>query len=150
MTIQERRTGIILILIGLAVSFYAVSGLQMGTVNQPGPGFFPLISGAGIVILCTVWIVANRKCAPSSEPFWPQGEWKAPLLALVVMTIYAALMEELGYFFSTLIFLSAWQIFVEREKWLKTSIIAIVGTVVMYFIFAYLLGVALPEGMFGI
>ena len=149
MTKQERIAGIVLILMGIAVAIYAMTALQLGTINKPGPGMFPFICGAGIVIVCVIWI-RGQKCDTNSEPLWQKGQWHAPVLALIVMTIYTALMEPLGYFLSTLIFIMAWQIFVEREKWLKTVIIAGVGTVVMYFVFAYLLGVALPEGMFAI
>jgi putative tricarboxylic transport membrane protein len=150
MTKQERFAGIFLILIGVLVVGYTLASLKIGTINQPGPGFFPIICGIGIIFLSAIWILVNRTGAHTSEPFWEADQWCAPLMALVVMTVYTALMEPLGYIFSTLLFLGAWQIFVEHEKWLKTSIIATVGTVVMYFVFAYLLGLALPEGMFGI
>jgi hypothetical protein len=56
-------------------------------------------------------------------------------------------MEPLGYMLSTFIFLVAWQFAIEREKWLKTGAIAIIGTVAMYAIFSYLLRVPLPEGL---
>ena len=72
------------------------------------------------------------------------------LLSVAIMFTYAALMETLGYTLSTLVFLVAWQVLIEHEKWRKTAIIAIVGTASMYVIFVYLLGVALPDGIFGI
>ena len=150
MTKQERTAGCVLILLGVAVACYSLSALQIGTTNKPGPGLFPFTCGVGIVILCAIWILSNRNSDMHSEPLWRKSQWHAPVIALVIMTIYASLMEPIGYLFSTFIFVIAWQIFIEREKWIKASIMAGVGTVVMYLVFVYLLGVALPEGMFGI
>jgi uncharacterized MnhB-related membrane protein len=59
-------------------------------------------------------------------------------------------MIPLGYILSTLIFLVSWQLMIEREKLLKTAIITIVGTAIMFFLFYYLLGVPLPEGILSI
>lgn len=147
MTIQERRAGIILVVLGVLTAYYGLTVLKIGTVSQPGPGFFPFISGAGIAVLCLVWILGNR-VADSSEPFWSKGQLTRPALATATTTAYAVLMEPLGYIVATLAFLIAWQILIEGEKWRKTAVIAVVGTTTMYLLFMYLLGVALPGGMF--
>lgn len=149
MTIYERRAGLFFILLGVAVSIYTLSTLKLGTIHQPGPGLFPLISGVGIAALAAFWLAANRKCNNDCEPLWQESQWLPPLLGVIVTIVYAALMEPLGYTLSTLIFLLAWQKIIEREKWLKASIIAVVGTVTMYIVFAYLLRVDLPGELFG-
>jgi len=150
MTEQERTAGWVFILFGLFVAIYSLFALKIGSVSQPGPGLFPLICGVGIVMLCLLWLFKNRKICLDSEPLWESGNWKGPLLSVTIMFAYAALMEILGYTLSTLVFLVAWQVLIEQEKWRKTAIIAIVGTATMYVLFVYLLGVALPEGIFGI
>jgi putative tricarboxylic transport membrane protein len=150
MTKQERVAGWVFILFGLFVAIYSTSALKIGTVSQPGPGLFPLICGVGIVVLCILWQFKNRQNCLDSDPLWEDGNWKGPLLAVVIMFAYAALMETLGYTLSTLIFLVSWQMLIEQEKWRKTAVIAIIGTASMYVIFVYLLGVALPDGIFGI
>jgi putative tricarboxylic transport membrane protein len=150
MTKQERRAGIFLVLLGVAVMYYAVVNLSLGSLTQPGPGLFPFISGAGITILSTVWILINLKFEIKSEPLWEKGELLLPLIAALIIILYAALMDTLGYILSTVAFLVAWQYFIEREKWVKTALITIIGTVVMYLLFANLLSVPLPEGIFSI
>lgn len=144
MTKHERIAGLILLLLGIAVVYYGVSVLSMGTIQEPGPGFFPVICGSGIVILCVIWFVTCLKKETCVTPLWGKGEWQAPLTAVILITLYAALMETIGYVLSTVIFLIAWQQAIEREKWIKTGIIAIVGTAAMYMMFSYLLGVPLP------
>ena len=150
MTKQERMAGLIFAMFGLAVGVYSGTALKIGTISQPGPGLFPLICGFGITLTCLIWLLKNRSDCSKAAPLWSDQNWCRPLLAIVCMSVYAALMEELGYVISTLLFLVAWQLLIEAEKWKKTAVIALVGTVVMYILFVYLLRVALPEGMFGI
>lgn len=151
MTKQERVAGMVLMLLGAAVTGYTLCSLQLGTIQKPGPGLFPFVCGIGIVILCAIWLYTNKQEKTRSEPFWQEcGQWHGPLLALIMMTGYALAMEPLGYVFSTFVFLVAWQKIVVSEKWIRTSIIASVGTIGMYVLFAYLLGLVLPEGIFGI
>lgn len=149
MTRQERIAAVFFVLLGLAVVGYALAKLQLGTLKEPGPAFFPVICGVGIVVLAGYWLVSNLKNTKAWESLWGKGVWIGPLTAIVLITAYAATMEPLGYLLSTVVFLVAWQLAIERERWLKTGVIAICGTVVMYVLFMYLLGVPLPEGMFG-
>lgn len=130
--------------------YYAIVDLKLGTITQPGPGLFPFISGGGISILCMIWLVTNLKSMQSHEPLWKKGEFRAPLLAVIIIVAYTALMDQLGYILSTILFLVAWQVFIEREKWLKIAIITVIGTAAMYLLFSYLLSVPLPEGIFSI
>lgn len=144
MTKYERNTGVFLILLGTAVAYYSISALQLGTIHQPGPGLFPFVSGTGITVLCVFWLATNRQYT-ECEPLWRKGQLLGPVLAVVITTVYAALMEPLGYIPSTLLFLAAWQKIIERENWRKTLIVVVIGTAAMYVIFVHLLGAALPE-----
>lgn len=148
MSKQERIMGLFLIALNIAVVFYAVSELSLGTIEEPGPGFFPALCGTLIIILCAHWLISHRHSVFNSKPLWEQGKWVAPLIAVIIIIIYTSLLETLGYATSTFVFLIAWQLGVERERWLKTGLIAVIGTVAMYTVFSYLLGVPLPEGMF--
>ena len=150
MTKQERLAGLIFAMFGLATGVYSATALKIGTVSQPGPGMFPLICGVGIVLACLIWLLKNRTECRDSIPLWHNRNWCRPLLAIVSMSVYAALMEVLGYLISTFLFLIAWQVLIEAERWKKTALIAIIGTVTMYILFVYLLRVALPQGMLGI
>lgn len=147
----ERITGLLFILIGVAVIFYSITTLGLGSIKHPGPGFFPFICGLCLVVFSTIWLLATRKEKDEeTKPFWGKGEWIRPLMAVLITSLYGALMDTLGYILVTLLFLVIWQVMIEREKWLKTAIIAVVGTIVMYILFQYLLAVPLPEGLFSL
>lgn len=145
MTIYERRAALFFILLGIAVAVYSTTALNLGSIHAPGPGLFPFVSGAGTALLCVFWLVSNRKYVTECEPLWAERSYIQPLLAVAITCAYAALMEPIGYIPSTLVFLVAWQKIIEREKWPKTIIIAVVATAVMYGLFVYLLGTSLPE-----
>lgn len=147
----ERITGFIFIILGVATMLYAVISLGLGTIKHPGPGFFPLICGICLVVFSGIWLFATRKDEDGeTQPFWGKGEWIRPLLAVIITSLYGAVMDGLGYIIATFLFLVIWQFVIEREKWLKTAIIAVVGTIVMYILFQYLLAVPLPEGLISI
>jgi len=149
MTKQERNAGLLFILFGLAVALYSVSALSVGSIKQPGPGLFPLVCGIGIVIMCMIWLFRGRMSQFCSEPLWTEGEWRRPAIAVVVLIVYTAMWDYLGYALSTLIFLVAWQAAIVRANWRRTALIAVIGTVAMYVLFVYLLGVSLPSGLIG-
>lgn len=146
MTRYEKLSAVVFSIISIFVLYYGVAVLKLGTIEEPGPGFFPALCGAGILVLCLLWVVTAPKPA-AHVPFWNEGEWLAPLLAVVCITAYTALMEVIGYVSSTFLFLVAWQIFIVREKWVRIGIIAVTGTAVMYLLFSSLLGVPLPDGL---
>ena len=65
-------------------------------------------------------------------------------LAFATTVAYACLFERIGFFLATLLFMLAWQMVVERERWPKAVIITVVCAAAMYTLFRYLLRVELP------
>jgi hypothetical protein len=148
---HERITGFIFILFGLATILYSTISLGLGNVKLPGPGFFPFICGSSLVVFSTIWLIATFKEKDTeTKPFWEKGQWVKPLIAVIITSLYGAVMDGLGYILATFLFLVVWQIAIVHEKWLKTAIIGVVGTVVMYILFQFLLAVPLPEGLISI
>ena len=150
MTKQERMAGLVFVMFGLAVGIYSFTALKVGSVSQPGPGLFPLICGVGIVLLCLLWLFRSRNAAPASEPLWSEKNWQGPLLAVIIMSVYAALMGEPGYIPSTGAIPIGRQKPVERESWGKTGSVTGIGTVSTYDLVRILLKVALAGGLLGI
>lgn len=143
---NERWAVLFLILLSVAVIYYSLTKLSLGTISAPGSGFFPFVCGAGILTLCLIWFAINPKVDGNTPRLWEKGTWIAPVIAMVLISLYTFGLEILGYCTATFIFLIAWQVAIVREKWIKTGVIAIVGTAAMYLLFGYLLGVPLPEG----
>ncbi|MBP2638389.1 MAG: hypothetical protein H6Q72_4296 [Firmicutes bacterium] len=144
---NERRAAIFFMVLSIAVIYYSLTKLSLGSVQEPGPGFFPFVCGAGIFLLCIIWFAMNPKVDQCAEPLWKKGVWVAPVIAMVLIVFYTFGLEFLGYCTSTFLFLIAWQFGIVREKWLKTGLIAVIGTTVMYLLFGYLLNIPVPQGL---
>lgn len=145
----ERIVALLLSLAGFWIMFYAWDTLKLGSIHMPDAGFLPFLCGIGLAILGVVrlltlqWTSAQGNDGPAEKRLW-----RRPLLSLALMVLYGWAMETAGYITSTLIFMVAWQQIIERERWLKTMLISLLGTLAMYALFVYLLKVPVPPEFF--
>ncbi len=145
----ERITALITVLGGMVIMYYAWHTLKLGSIHVPDAGLLPFLCGVGLAVLGIVWILVLQWTKEQrSEDSAEKRLWHRPLLSLALMVIYGWAMESVGYITSTLIFVIAWQKVIEHEKWLKTMIIALLGTIAMYALFVYLLKVPIPPEFF--
>jgi putative tricarboxylic transport membrane protein len=146
---HERITAILTSLAGVSIMVYAWHALKLGSIHVPDAGFLPFLCGAGLAVLGVVWIlILQWKKEQGDESTAEKRLWQRPLLSLVLMVLYGWTMETVGYITSTLIFMVAWQQIIEREKWFKTMVISLLGTLAMYALFVYLLKVPIPPEFF--
>lgn len=147
MKAYERITALITSLGGGAIMLYAWRTLNIGSIHVPDAGFLPFLCGAGLAILGIVWAVIlqfTETEAAAAE----KRRWHRPLLSLAFMVIYGLAMETVGYISSTLLFMIAWEKLIENEKWLKTAVISLLGTLAMYALFVFFLKVPVPQELF--
>jgi len=146
---QERITASVISLGGLWVMVYSWQFLQLGSIQVPDAGLLPFLSGMALALLGVVWLLILQWTRDRAvERLAEKRRWHRPLLALTLMLVYGWTMETIGYITSTFIFMIAWQKVIEQEKWLKTMIIALLGTFSMYALFVYLLKVPVPPEFF--
>ena len=145
----ERLTAIVTSLIGVWMIYYAWHTLKIGSIHVPDAGFLPFLCGVGLTILGGVWIlILQWKKEQGSEVPAEKRRWHRPIISLALMVLYGWAMETVGYITSTLLFMVAWQQIIEREKWVKTMLIALLATLAMYVLFVYLLKVPIPPEFF--
>ncbi len=119
--------------------------LQIGSPDEPQPGFFPFLAGLILVVLSGLLIrQALRGRSSGGEPL---THLKQPVLAMLGLVGYVLLLEPLGYVLATAV-LTAVLLFVLKVRrglsyWL-TLVLLPVGS---YFLFDRLLDVPLPEGI---
>jgi hypothetical protein len=157
----ERTSAVILIAAGVFVAAYSYHYLKLGILISPGAGFLPFLCGMAIVVLGGFWFLTawrekpaapketGTECAGETPAEEIQRLWGLPrkmILGLAVLIVYAWLFEKIGYFLSTCLFMFCWQVFVEKENLLKTLIITILSSTILYSLFQYLLGFQLPQG----
>jgi len=145
----ERITAVVTVVGGVLVMHYAWSTLNLGSVHAPDAGLLPFLCGAGLAVLGIVWVLMLQWTEEKHrEAASGKHLWRKPLLSLILMILYAWAMEAVGYITSTLLFMVAWEQIVERERWVKTIVIAILSTLAMYVLFVSFLNVPIPQELF--
>jgi putative tricarboxylic transport membrane protein len=145
----ERITALITVLGGMVIMYYAWHTLKLGSIHVPDAGFLPFLCGVGLAILGIVWIlILQWEKRQGNEGLAEKRLWHRPVLSLALMVLYGWAMEVLGYITSTLVFMVAWEKIIEHEKWFKTALISVLGTLAMYVLFVYLLKVPIPPEFF--
>lgn len=134
-------------LVGVAAGVHSVVNLGLGNMQLPNSGFMPFLASVLLVVASAAWVVGSLGKDLDPRPFWVDRGWLKPGLAVLMMLFYAWSMDNIGYVLATLVFMLVWQFLIERERWLKATVVSVTATVVMWLLFSQLLGVPLPTGM---
>lgn len=140
--------------LGLLALFALIVSARMdiGAVTQPGPGFFPLVLSAALVLVALALLVnAFRSGGGAREATMPPERadpWK--LLASVgTFAVYIALFERLGFVVATAGFLSFLFGALARYRWPIAVGAGVALTIAAYLVFNTWLQVRLPPGVLG-
>ena len=122
------------------------AGLALGTVRQPGPGFFPVTLGMALGLLATALLIrAVRGAAEGEYVYLGHRDVLVVFAALICAAVgferlgaYATLGGLAGILLLVLARLALW----------RAALAAALGVVAVWAIFKVLLGVQLPVGPF--
>jgi hypothetical protein len=139
-----------LIVLAVSVAYLAGSlAFPWGSAARPGPGFFPVAVGVFLCAIALTFVFAPRvirtATLPETMPSGARTRVMATTLALVGFTL---LMPWVG--FPVVAFLFA-AILLKRlggGGWTAAVIAALVSAGLSYYLFAVLLAVPLPRGVF--
>jgi len=132
--------------IGIFVSAESLLKLKLGTLRQPGPGFFPFWGGFLLAALSLVLLVQARR---ERQPFgFGAIRWKALLFVAGMLLAYLLLLETLGFALVTLLFLLLLFWF-GNMGWVKSAVCAAIAVSTAYALFKLWLQVQLPRGPLG-
>jgi len=95
MDIKNILSSALLLAVGGAFAWSAMTGMDVGTARRMGPGYFPLVL-AGIIML--IGLIVGAKALTRSEPFKPD---LAPLRAFIAILgapiLFGATIRGLGF-----------------------------------------------------
>jgi putative tricarboxylic transport membrane protein len=133
--------------LGIAV-FAAVHGfaLGLGTVQRPGPGFFPFWGGLVLGLLSFLLLI--RALGPIERLSLSGIRWWTILLVAGSLLGYLLSLEAFGFALVTFLFL--FLLFrLEYAGWLRSAIWSLVATVGAWALFGLWLKSQLPKGPWG-
>ena len=85
-----------LIFVGFGVAFgYAATGYELGTAFRMGPGYFPLVLAAALVVLGIAILVKGVTAAASDTPIGVVP-WRGVVLVLAALAFFGATIRGLG------------------------------------------------------
>lgn len=127
------------------IAIHAAWSLEFWSDFGPGPGFFPLLLGSGLILMGAVVGVggwSGRKGESESS-----ASFRKPLVVAGVMAVYLAVLEFLGFAVATALFLFTLIHWVESRNAWQALALAIFITLGLHLLFDSLLKTSLPLGI---
>lgn len=125
--------------------------LKLGTINTPGPGFFPFSAGLIMLILSLAALFQsikkknNVEKTTRQEPF----RWWNIVVILAAVTAYAFSLEKIGFLINTFLFMCLLLKVVEPQTW-KTSILGgLITAIAANILFNVFFRAQIPSGILG-
>lgn len=141
---------------GIGVIF-CVGGLRYGFGNTgvPGPGFLPFLTGAtlvGLSLLLFFLSIMKKESQLSihgaTADFSAKEKAKRVLTVLGALLFYVIAFERLGFLVPAVVFMIV-IIRLNLHEWRFVLLASFSFTALVYVLFKVLLGVPLPQGIFG-
>ena len=149
----DRISGLFWLAFGL-LCIYGSVDLGVGSLREPGSGFFGLLSGCFFSLLalfvCVKSFLPGKGYQANFSTLWKGMIWHRPLTVAVLMAGYILALERLGFLLTSLAVLLIMLKVVERFPWWKTLLISASASGCTYVLFHVLLKTALPVGFLGI
>ena len=125
--------------------------LNLGSVNEPGPGFFPFGTGLIMLFLSLAAIFQSLRKSGSEEqkPYAEPVRWWSIVIILAAIVAYAFSLETIGFLINTFLFICLLLKVVEPQTW-KTSIIGgLIAAIAANIVFNVIFQAQIPAGILG-
>jgi hypothetical protein len=150
------RDGIsgLVVLAACAILYALTFRIEGNPLVAIGPAFYPRLALGVTGLLAALLVIADFR-ARGKRADAARGEGKGRNYALVVATFatfvgYVVLMPYLGFRISTLLFVLALRVLLDWPKgvktWVGAIVLAVLTTLVTWFVFEQYLAVLLPRG----
>ena len=143
---RDRVSGLFWLAVAIFAAAHGVS-LRLGSLHNPGPGFFPFWGGVALGLLSIALLVRSRARQVERGPF-RLFESSKPIVAAGALLGYLVLLETLGFVTVTFLFLLL-LLRLERRNWAFSVVSAAAGASASYALFQIWLKTQLPPGPFG-
>lgn len=143
------RVAFFIVLLAGAVfyTYVAYADLNFLTrTGRPGPGFFPRLIGTTAVII-TLWTLIEELRKAEREHTDP-AKWKDVVILIALACSYAVLLRLFGGFVSTVIFLGATLMLLNRAQPFKNLLVATLVPSGVYLLFDRVLNANMPPAIF--
>lgn len=110
----------------------------------PGAGFLPVSLGAILTVLCLAIALVEFRSAGKADP--EPRSFAKPFRAAALFIAYIVVLDFLGFFLSTVLFLGSYLWWVEARRIRSMIVTSLTVAVTIHLLFSVLLNVELPRG----
>lgn len=150
---KEKISSVFFLLFSGFICFFSYK-LSMGSINNPGMGFFPFYLGIILGLLSinnfTKAVAKRKKELETIKASDNDINWKNIIITVVVLFSYPLLLDVLGFPLSTFLFTAFFLRFIGLQRWLVVLGTGAAAAIIFYCIFQYWLKIQFPPGILGI
>jgi energy-converting hydrogenase Eha subunit G len=137
--------------VGIFFVLYA-RRVEIGTWTEPGPGFLPFWAGLTLVAMSIILLLRSyaQKDRAANPSFFPQPDsWKRVLATFLSLIAYNLLLTAFGFTITTFLFLIFLVKFIFPQTWMRSLLVAVLGSIFARLLFINFLQTQLPRGFLG-
>ncbi len=149
----ELAGGLVWMLAGILIAAYTLFSLRIGSFREPGPGFFPLITGIALACLALLQLarttLKRSKEKRTLAELWTGSDWRKVCSIIAALLISYIIFKIAGFLLTTVFLMAFLLAVIGRKTWKFALSVAVLISVCSYALFNYLLQVELPTGILG-
>jgi len=119
----------------------------VGTLQEPGPGYMPLLLAAFLAVLGTLITLWGIKSAPLASLKWTEATRAIVILAACAAATFA--LERIGYRLTMIVLLVFFLGVLERRHPLPVALVSLGFSLASFYVIGDLLHVPLPRSPWG-
>ena len=127
---------------------YSAFNLDIGALRDPGPGFFPLVSGCGLCLVSAmVYFQAALSKEKKAETIFSGVIWHRPAIILLAVFLYIYFFRKLGFILDNFLLLIVLFKAIEPQRWSVAILSSALVSLVTWAFFTYWLDCQFPAGV---
>lgn len=143
---SDQVSGLMLLALALYVG-WANRAYPVGTLQEPGPGYVPLVLAVFLGVLGLLIALFGYRAMPLASMRWREA--KRAVLILIACAAAAYALERIGYRITVIALLVFFLGVVERKRPMPVALVALGFAFASYFVIGDLLNVPLPRSPWG-
>jgi putative tricarboxylic transport membrane protein len=134
----------LLVAVAVAVVLLTLDFPPPGQPDDPGAATFPRMVAGALAVFALLLLVQGGR----SEESLPRGRALLRVVGVVVLlAIYAAVLEALGFMLATMLFLVGALLLAGMRRPLMLALMPVGVSLTLFYVFSVLLRVSLPRGV---
>ena len=127
---------------------YSAFKLDIGSLGDPGAGFFPLVAGCCLCLMSgMIYLQAVLSKEKKTETIFGGVNWRRPAVILVAVFLYILFFRKLGFILVNFLLLIVLFKAIEPQRWSVAVLSSALVTLVTWAFFTYWLECQFPPGV---